>query len=99
MAQELNLAASTLNGYLQDYRQPDYTVLSAIAQYLSVSVDYLLGNTDQLQTENKLTAEEVELIHCYRALTADQQELLVEQAKLYLRHNNKKKAERSSHSA
>ena len=98
MAEELNLATSTLNGYLCDTRQPDYKVLLSIARYLSVSVDYLFGNTEQLQTENKLASEEVELIHCYRALTADQQELLLEQAKLCLRHNRKKE-EKSSHSA
>ncbi len=97
MAKELNLATSTLNGYLCDTRQPDYSVLSAIARYLSVSVDYLIGNTD-LQTMNKLSAQETDLVHLFRALTPEQQELLIEQTKLYIRHN-KKKAETSSHSA
>ncbi len=98
MAKELNIAVSTLNGYLQDYRQPDYTVLSAIAQYLSVSVDYLIGNTKDFQIKNNLTNQELELLQCYRVLTAEQKELLLEQTKVYVRHN-RKKAERSSHSA
>lgn len=98
MAKELNIAVSTLNGYLQDYRQPDYTVLSAIARYLSVSVDYLIGNTEDFQIKHNLTSQELELLQCYRVLTAEQRELLLEQTKVYVRHN-RKKAERSSHSA
>lgn len=97
MAEDLNLATSTLNGYLCDTRQPDYDVLLSIAKYLSVSTDYLLGNSKQLY-DNKLNNQELELLRCYRQLNLDHKELLIEQAKLYLRHT-RKRAAKSSRSA
>lgn len=90
MAKDLNLATSTLNGYLCGTRQPDYEMLLAIAKYLSVSTDYLLNNTNELRGDNKLTEQENEMLRCYRQLDADQRELLLEQAKLYVRHSRKR---------
>lgn len=73
----LNMAASTISGYIRGAREPDFASLDAIARYFNVSVDYLLGRTDLRQ--NTLTKSEQELLTLYRALTTEQQAFVVEQ--------------------
>jgi len=46
LAEELNIALSTLNGYIRNYREPDYNMIITIAQHLNTTVDYLIGFTD-----------------------------------------------------
>jgi len=45
-AKEIGVAPSTLNQYENCKREADYEKLCRIADYLDVSVDYLLGRTD-----------------------------------------------------
>jgi transcriptional regulator with XRE-family HTH domain len=90
VANKLNIAVSTFNGYVQDYREPDFKTLIAVAQYFSVSTDYLIGNISLTMVDNTLNEVESEIIRLFRELTIDQQELLIEQVKLYIRHNTKR---------
>ena len=46
LSKELNIAASTLNGYLRQNREPDFDTLINLAKYFNVSIDYLLGVTN-----------------------------------------------------
>ena len=43
---DLHIASSTLNGYVNNNREPDFATLVRFAKYFSVSTDYLLGRTD-----------------------------------------------------
>ena len=43
LARKLNIAPTTLNGYISNKREPDLETLKKIAQALGVTVDYLLG--------------------------------------------------------
>lgn len=79
----LNMAASTLSGYIRGAREPDFASLDAIARYFNVSVDYLLGRTDLRQ--NTLTKSEQELLHLFRGLTAEQQAFVVDQLRKKIR--------------
>lgn len=45
LAKELGISNSSLALYETDKRQPDYEILTKIADYFDVSVDYLLGRT------------------------------------------------------
>lgn len=45
VAKVLKVAKSTYSGYENDKSKPDYETLIKIANYYSVSVDFLLGNT------------------------------------------------------
>jgi len=48
LAQALGLnSKSTITNYEQNSRDPDYETLIKIAKYFGVSVDFLLGQTDQ----------------------------------------------------
>ncbi|MDA2460446.1 helix-turn-helix domain-containing protein [Bacillus cereus group sp. MYBK65-1] len=60
LGQKLNLAESTISGYENGNRKPDYETLNKFADFFEVSTDYLLGRiavkntTKSLDTENPL---------------------------------------------
>lgn len=86
-AKKLNIAPTTLSGYIRDKREPDFVTLKRIAISLQTSVDYLLGLPSPPRTESNLHPNEQEFIRLYRELSIDQQELLLEQARLMTRQN------------
>ena len=46
LAMELNMNQNSISRYETGEREADYKTLIAIADYFNVSVDYLLGRTD-----------------------------------------------------
>ncbi|OAA91222.1 helix-turn-helix domain-containing protein [Clostridium ljungdahlii] len=46
LAKILKISSSTIGMYEQNRRSPDIQTLKLIAKYFNVSVDYLLGNSD-----------------------------------------------------
>ena len=75
LAKKLNIAPTTLNGYISNKRQPDLETVKAIALSLGVSTDYLLecqsGGLD-------LSAKEMALIWQLRKLTPSQRDVVVD---------------------
>ena len=73
IAKMLNIAKSTYSGYENDKSKPDYDTLTELAKYYSVSIDYLLGNTNvrhqhdvlAFHTTEDLTEEEWEEVKNY----------------------------------
>lgn len=70
-AKTLNIAPTTLNGYIKDKRQPDFELVKRISSALSVSVDLLLGGEGF-----ELTAKELSLITKLRTLSEEQQKMV-----------------------
>ena len=91
-SETLNIAPSTLNGYINDYREPDFSILRKISTILEVSTDYLLGLTNhfQIRSPEQLTDIETKFINTFRLLNNEQRELLIEQEKLMFKQNTKK---------
>ena len=84
LSAELHIAPTTVNGYVNNYREPDFDTLVRLAQYFDVSSDYLLGLSDEKKpSPTSLSPAENTLIHLYRAIVPDRQELLIEQARFY----------------
>lgn len=84
LADELHMATTTINGYIKEHRQPDYSTLIQIAEYFHVSTDYLLGVTECRHIiEHPLTMREKGLVGLYRNMNPDKQNLLYEQAEFY----------------
>ena len=50
MAMDLHLNQSSISRYENMERQADYATLIKIADYFDVSIDYLLGRTDNPRT-------------------------------------------------
>lgn len=95
VAEDLHIARSTMNGYVKGKRQPDYETLIQIARYFDVSVDYLLGVTNiRKNAEGSLSMKEGDLVGIYRSLQADKQDLLLEQALLFKKHDLRQQSRR-----
>jgi transcriptional regulator with XRE-family HTH domain len=87
MADALNIAPSTLSGYILNSSEPDFETLKKIAKYFDTTTDYLLdyrtGNTDTHQEDN--------ILRIFRTLTNEQREIFTEQSKIFVRINEKSK--------
>ena len=85
VAVALHIPVSTLGGYVQGKSQPDFAMLKLLSNYFNVSIDYLLDNT----AGNIRNEKESELLRIFRSLTAEQQDLFIEQGKAFIRFNAK----------
>ena len=68
----LNIAPSTLNGYIKNKRQPDFELVKQIVLILGTSADYLLDCGGKLN----LSAKEMSLVVKMRILNTEQQEII-----------------------
>ena len=83
VADDLNIAASTMGNYIRNLREPDFETVRCLADYFSVSTDYLLDH----QTAKNLSASETELLRLFRSLNNYQQSLYLEQGRAFIRVN------------
>lgn len=83
LALDLQIPASTLGGYVQGTSEPDFEILKMFARYFNVSSDYLLDIHDNLTRSHR----EEELLRIFHTLTPEQQELYLEQGKVFIRIN------------
>ncbi len=98
LAKELHIVPSTLSGYINGGRVPDYKIIEHIADYFGVSTAYLLGETNvRKSSEEPMSVREGELMGLYRSLQPDKQELLIEQAHLYYKYDRKEKERKKNH--
>lgn len=85
VATDLNIAPSTMGGYVQGSSEPDFETLKTIAEYFDVSTDYLL-NVHEKKTDDTL---EDELLRVFRSMSAEYKKIFVEQGKVFARSNTK----------
>ena len=81
LAKQLNIAPSTLGSYVQNVREPDFATLKIFADFFDVSTDYLLDHSVN------------ELLRVFRSLNEEQQHICIEQCKVLMLSNQKKKEE------
>lgn len=69
-ADKLGIPSTTLRNYETDVREPGHTFLKQISEFFNVSVDYLLGLTDEKEVLNsfRLKSSEYKYIEKYRDL-------------------------------
>ena len=72
-ASTLNIAPTTLNGYIKNKRQPDLELVKRIALLLNVSTDFLL---DHSSNGVQLSVKELSLLLRFRELDDTQQEMI-----------------------
>lgn len=62
-AEKFGLKVSTLNGYVTNYRSPDIEMQKRFADFFGVSVDYLIGRTDDgIIMEKRFRGSNIELL-------------------------------------
>lgn len=89
-AHELNIAPSTIGGYIQEKSEPDYDTLKLFATYFDVTTDYLLDYSKVSEDEDNRGLNE--LIRIFNCLSPEQKELYLEQGKAFLKVNLKRNA-------
>ncbi len=87
VAKDLNIAPSTMGGYVQGSSEPDFETLKILAIYFEVTTDYLLN----MRTNKTNDSLEDELLRVFRSMTTEQQGLYIEQGKVFVRANNIRK--------
>jgi len=71
-AAALNIAPTTLNGYIKNKRQPDLELIKRIASILNVTTDYLLDYNGGFL----LSAKEMSLVLKLRELSGKEQSVI-----------------------
>ena len=89
LAKKLNIAPSTLGSYVQNVREPDFATLKMFANFFDVSTDYLLDHS----VKEYSTRQENELLRVFRSLSEEQQYICIEQSKVFMLVNQKRKEE------
>lgn len=92
VANDLNIAPSTMGGYVQGTSEPDFKTLKLLAEYFHVSTDYLLS----IHSQKSNSFAEDELLRIFRLMTAEQQMFFIEQGKVFVKANEKKKESKKS---
>ena len=72
MAEQFSVSQSTYNNWENSLTQPSISQLIEIAKFFGVSVDYLIGNSDDYgiitYNDRFLTDDEIELLGLYKSL-------------------------------
>jgi transcriptional regulator with XRE-family HTH domain len=92
MSTTLGISRAALSHYEKGRREPDYDTLITIADFFKVSLDYIMGRTDDplasLDPENREFTDRLELsddqLMQQFALTIDGQQLSVEESKRFI---------------
>ena len=85
-AATLNIAPTTLNGYIKNKRQPDFELVKNIAFVLGVTTDFLL---DFEGRGINLTVKELSLISKLRSADEEQRAVVYDLVNVIDRRNNK----------
>lgn len=85
LANELNIAASTIGSYVQGVREPDFEMLKNICDYFNVSTDYML---DYRSTKNS-DFKESEILRIFNAMPDEYKNIYLEQGKVFLKYSQK----------
>ena len=80
LAKILGFMENTIYAWEKERAQPNIETLNKLADYFEVSVDYLLGRTDELgiiQKENSLSKNESELLFLFKKLDTVKQNKVI----------------------
>ena len=95
LAEELNISTATLNGYIQNRRQPDAKMAIRLASYFDTTIGYIYGlSTFKEPLATPMNAEERRLINIYRGIPDELKPLYLETGKLFSRTARRKERER-----
>lgn len=85
LAEELGTSNQVLSRYERGEREADYAMLTKIARFFNVSIDYLLGfKSATTPTATILPNDEKELLDLYRKLPYESKQRLIARAEVML---------------
>jgi len=87
LADVIGLSQQSVNKYENHSIEPDIATLIKMADYFGVTVDYLIGHTNEREAEGRgITDEEFSIISYYRKLTIKEKETIFLIMKVYARN-------------
>lgn len=78
LATDLNLVKSTICQYEKGNRDLGVTMLIKLSDYFNVSIDYLVGRTEEHIKTEEYTEQEKRLVKAFRTLIPSMQENILE---------------------
>ena len=84
LATILNIAPTTLNGYITNKRQPNLELVKQISEILNVSTDYLLDSN----ATTTLTSQELFIINLLRQMNQNERNAIYNLLKVFAGSKN-----------
>lgn len=79
LSSNLNISYQALSNYENSNREPDFDTLIKIADFFDVSIDFLLGKTDNKYVlPNALTDQEAHLLKSFNSLFPKMQDFILQ---------------------
>ncbi len=95
LAKSLNISTTTLNGYVQNRRQPDARMVMRLATYFQTTTDYIYGMTTIREVvRSPYNADERRLVNIYRGIPEEQKNLYIETGKTFSKYGKQKDGKR-----
>ena len=82
----IGVSQQSINKYENHNVEPDIETLKAIATFFNTTIDFLVGFDE---SKTAFTKED-ELLRLFSLMTKEQQDLYIEQGKIFAKMNNKK---------
>lgn len=86
LANIIGVSQQSINKYENHNVDPDIETLKAIATFFNTTIDFLVGFDE---SKTAFTKED-ELLRLFSLMTKEQQDLYIEQGKIFAKMNNKK---------
>lgn len=84
LADDLNISATTLNGYIKNRRQPDASTVIRLASYFQTTTDYIYGiSTIREPPSSPYNSAEQNLVKIYREMPEDKKSLYIETGRTF----------------
>lgn len=85
----LNYGYTAIANYESGRNEPSFDTLMKIAVFFDVTVDYLIGLSDEPMIMNSLSISEVQLLEIYRNLNDENKEVIMEMAGIICKNQGK----------
>lgn len=89
LAEHFQITEAMLSNYLTGRNEMPVDILVKIAQYFQISVDYLVGLSDQPKRPLLLKEEEGRMVEEFRTLSKEQKELLLQMLRFMTEQNRR----------
>ena len=94
LAEYIGASQGNISDWKSGKATPTAEKLCAIADFFSVTVDYLLGRTPPISYAPTLSDTEQELVELFRSLSSEQAEMLLLTARTAAAQNDRKAAQK-----
>lgn len=85
----LNYGYTAIANYESGRNEPSFDTLIKIAAFFSVTVDYLIGVSDEPRIMNDLSISEVQLLEIYRRLNEENRQIIMEMIEIVFKKQRK----------